>query len=220
MRGMDPCVQCDTGNHMVMSSRIGGFFRPIRTAVVGGHAFGALGDRRAATAIEFALIAPVLFMLTLGTVELGLCFTADIVLRNATSSASRLGRTGYVANNSTRDAMVLAQISQEVGAILDPSRISLVSKAYGGFEDIGRPEPFVDVNGNGKRDDGESYTDVNGNGKYDLDRGKDGLGGTSQIVIYTVTYPWSFFTPLVGRMISSTGTILLTATAVIQNEPY
>lgn len=180
----------------------------------------AAGDRGAATAIEFALIAPVLFILMLGTVELGLCFTADILLRNATSSAARLGRTGYVAASTTRDAMVLAQITQEAGALLTPSKLTVTSKAYGGFDDIGKPEPFTDVNGNGKRDDGESYTDVNGNGKYDLDRGKDGLGGTSQIVIYTVTYPWSFFTPLVGRMISSTGTILLTATAVIQNEPY
>ena len=177
-------------------------------------------DKRGATAIEFAMIAPVLFMLTLGTIELGICFAADILLRNATYTAARVGRTGYVAENTTRDDMVRNLIANQSSVLMDASKLNISSKVYGGFGQIHQPEPFNDVNNNGRRDNGESYTDVNGNGQYDTDRGANGLGGSSQIVIYTVTYPWTFFTPLIGKLFSSSGTIDLSATAVIQNEPY
>ena len=181
----------------------------------------ALGrDRRAATMVEFAMIAPILFILTLGTIELGICFAADILLRNATYTAARVGRTGYVAENTTRDDMVRNLIANQSGVLMDASKLNISSKVYGGFGQIHQPEPFNDVNNNGRRDNGESYTDVNGNGQYDTDRGANGLGGSSQIVIYTVTYPWTFFTPLIGKLFSSSGTIDLSATAVIQNEPY
>lgn len=166
------------------------------------------------------MVAPILFMLTLGTIEMGICFAADILLRNATSAAARIGRTGYVADATTRDAMVRDLIGRQSGPLMDASKLVIDSKVYAGFDQIGKPEPYIDVNGNGRRDDGETFTDVNGNGRWDADRGANGLGGSSQIVIYTVTYPWSFFTPLIGRLMSSTGTIDLTATAVIQNEPY
>ena len=196
--------------------KISGVYRPRLFRVA-----DALGrDRRAATMVEFAMIAPILFILTLGTIELGICFAADILLRNATYTAARVGRTGYVAENTTRDDMVRNLIANQSGVLMDASKLNISSKVYGGFGQIHQPEPFNDVNNNGRRDNGESYTDVNGNGQYDTDRGANGLGGSSQIVIYTVTYPWTFFTPLIGKLISSTGTIDLTATAVIQNEPY
>lgn len=171
-------------------------------------------------ALEFAFVAPALFMLVLGIVEVGICFTANMVLRNATVMAARTGRTGYVDDASTRDATVRKVVTDQAAVILDPNLLSFSSKAYSAFDQINSPEPFVDANGNGKRDPGETYTDVNGNGVYDTDRGVDGYGGASQIVVYTVSYPWTFFTPLVGHLFSSNGTLTLTATAVIQNEPY
>jgi hypothetical protein len=170
--------------------------------------------------VEFAMVAPILFMLTLGTIELGVCFAADMMLRNATNMAARVGRTGYVEESSTRDAMIRGIIARQAGPLMDATKLRLESKAYSGFDKLKKPEPFIDANGNGQRDDGETFTDVNGNGVYDLDQGANGYGGTSQIVVYTVTYPWHFFTPLIGTLMSTTGSIDLTATAVIQNEPY
>jgi hypothetical protein len=104
---------------------------------------------------------------------------------------------------------------------LDADKISIKSLSYSGFDTLKRPEPFVDANGNGVRDDGENFTDVNGNGIWDEDQGLSGYGGTSEVVLYTVSYPWSFFTPLIGDVVEATnGVVTLTATAVVQNEPY
>jgi Flp pilus assembly protein TadG len=158
-------------------------------------------------AVEFGLIAPVLVFLTFAVIESGLVYAADITLKNATSEAARTGRTGFVADGSTQDETV-------------KRKIVITSLSYKDFNNLKKPEPFTDKNGNGRRDDGENYTDVNGNGKYDLDQGANGYGGTAQVVVYTATYPWTFHTPLIGRVVGNNGTIDLTATAVVQNEPY
>ncbi|MCV9963610.1 pilus assembly protein [Pararhizobium sp. BT-229] len=173
-----------------------------------------------ATAVEFALVSPVLFFLTFGIVETGIVYAADILLKNATYDAARTGRTGFVSEGATQDDTVKRKILSQAGVLMDPDKIVFTSKSYEGFDNLRKPEPFTDKNGNGRRDDGENYTDVNGNGKYDTDQGAAGYGGTKQVVLYTVTYPWTFRTPLLREVIGNNGTVELTATAVVQNEPY
>jgi Flp pilus assembly pilin Flp len=173
-----------------------------------------------ATAVEFAIIAPVLIFITFAIIESGIAFAADILLKSATNDAARTGRTGFVSENSTQDATVKQKIRSEAGVIMDADKLVITSLAYKGFDVLKKPEPFIDKNGNGVRDNGENFTDVNGNGVYDKDQGASGYGGTAQVVIYTVTYPWTFHTPFLNRLIGNNGTLDLTATAVVQNEPY
>jgi Flp pilus assembly pilin Flp len=173
-----------------------------------------------ATAVEFAIISPVLIFITFAIIETGIAFAADILLKNATYDAARTGRTGFVSEKSTQDATVKQKIRSEAGVIMDADKLVIKSLSYKGFDVLKKPEPFIDKNGNGVRDNGENFTDVNGNGVYDKDQGASGYGGTAQVVIYTVTYPWTFHTPLLNRLIGNNGTVELTATAVVQNEPY
>jgi Flp pilus assembly protein TadG len=172
------------------------------------------------TAVEFALVAPVLLFMTFAVVESGIAFAADIILKNATYDAARTGRTGFVSKDSTQDATVKQKIRSQAGVIMDVDKLVITSLSYKSFDDLKKPEPFVDKNKNGARDDGENYTDVNANGKYDLDQGTTGYGGTAQVVLYTASYPWTFRTPILREVIGNNGTIALTATAVVQNEPY
>jgi Flp pilus assembly pilin Flp len=181
---------------------------------------GFVASEEGATAVEFAIIAPVLIFMTFAIVESGLAFGADIVLKEATFDAARLGRTGFVSEESTQDATVRERVKSMAGVIMDVDKIVITSLSYKSFDTLKKPEPFVDKNGNGVRDDGENYTDVNGNGKYDLDQGSNGYGGTAQVVRYTVTYPWTFHTPVLKEIVGNNGTIELSATAVVQNEPY
>jgi len=173
-----------------------------------------------ATAVEFAIIAPALIFLTFAIVESGIAFAADILLKNATYDAARTGRTGFVSEDSTQDATVKEKIRSQAGVLMDVDKLVITSMSYKGFDVLKKPEPFTDKNGNGVRDDGENFTDVNGNGAYDLDQGANGYGGTAQVVLYTVTYPWTFHTPVLKQIVGNNGTVELTATAVVQNEPY
>lgn len=131
-----------------------------------------------ATAVEFALIAPALLFLTFAIVESGIAFAADIVLKNATYDAARTGRTGFVSEDSTQDATVKQKIRSQAGMIMDIDKLVITSLSYKSFDVLKKPEPFIDKNKNGVRDNGENFTDVNGNGKYDLDQGANGYGGS------------------------------------------
>lgn len=173
-----------------------------------------------ATAVEFAVIAPFLLLLLTGIIEFGLILAADITLKNATYDASRTGRTGFITAESTQDATILKIVRDEAGVLMNADKITVESAAYTGFDALKKPEPFIDANRNGVRDDGENFTDVNGNGVYDLDQGRTGYGGTSEVVLYTVSYPWKLFTPLIGTIIGTDGVLTLSATAIVQNEPY
>ena len=178
-----------------------------------------------ATAVEFALISPVLFLLVMGIVEAGMIMSAKNTLESATYIASRTGKTGYVETNQTQEETIMAALVDRASLFLDTDYVSIdamtvETKTYASFDEIGDPEPFIDGNDNGIRDDGESFTDINGNGVWDEDRGGSGFGGANQIVVYTITYPWPLFTPLVGNFIGTNGIITLSSRAVVMNEPY
>ncbi len=176
-------------------------------------------------AVEFAVISPVLFLLIMGLVEVGLILSAQNILESATYLASRAGRTGYVANNKTQEETIRETLEERASLLFDSQRLSINSlnmtnSAYSDYSNIGEPEPWVDANGNGAWDYGENFTDVNGNGAWDDDQGRSGAGTSGQVVVYTVTYPWRLFTPLIGYVIGENGIVNLSARAVVKNEPY
>lgn len=177
-------------------------------------------DNRGVTAIEFAFVAPALVLFIVGTIETGLMLTAQQVLDEATFTGSRTSKTGYTATGSTQAATISAAIKKAAQSYLDPNKIVVTSLAYDDYSAVGQPEPFTDVNKNGKRDAGESFTDTNGNGKWDADRGRSGAGQSGEIVMFTATYSWTLRTPLMAKLIGANGAVPLTARAVVKNEPY
>src|SRR4051812_4876535 len=54
-----------------------------------------LGDRTAATAVEFAVLAPVFFLAIIGIIELGVLLAVQVLLEGSVREASRFGITGY-----------------------------------------------------------------------------------------------------------------------------
>jgi len=173
-----------------------------------------------ATALEFAVVSPALFLLVIGVMEAALIMTAQLVMEAATFSASRVGKTGYLEANQTQEETIRAEIGRLGSLLLDTSRIEVSSTSYEDFSNVGQPEPFIDANNNGSRDDGENYTDVNGNGEFDLDQGSAGYGAGREIVVYTMDYDWRLFTPLISSFFGSDGEVRLSARTVVKNEPF
>lgn len=173
-----------------------------------------------ATAVEFAIVAPVLLLLIMGIVDIGMMMFAQGVLENSAFTAARTGKTGYTQQNSTREETIIETLHARAGMLLDTADIVVTSVSYSEFDDIGEAEPFIDANGNGTRDNGENYTDVNGNGQYDQDVGRAGNGTASEVVVYTVSYPWRLYTPMVKPILGENGIVNLSSRIVVQNEPY
>ena len=176
--------------------------------------------KRGSAFLEFAFALPIVIIVLAGTLELGLVLFADSLLEGAVRDTSRLGITGYAPSSESRDQMILNALKSDTLGLIDINKAIITHKVYDSFADIGKAEPYDDTNGNGSYDVGEPYTDVNGNGQWDSDMGVAGLGGSGDIVLYTVTYDWTTWTHLIDPLFGKDGAIRLTASTAVRNEPY
>jgi len=151
--------------------------------------------RRGVTAVEFALVAPAFFLMFMGVIEMSMIMLAQHLIENASFNASRLAKTGYIATGKTQIQTVMDVLDTELGSLaplIDVAKISFVSTSYGTLTQVG----------------------VAG-------QGAAGLGAADQIVVYTISYPWKFFTPMIGNIIGDQNlTINLNSRIVVRNEPY
>jgi Flp pilus assembly protein TadG len=176
--------------------------------------------RRGVTAVEFALIAPVCFSLVCVFIDLSMVMFITNVMEGGLREASRYAITGYTESGKTREQKISEIIKDHSYGFIKPEDITITYKVYPSFGDIGKPEPFVDANANGKYDSGESFTDINNNGQWDADMGAAGIGGPGDIVAYNVDYKWTLWTPLASSLWPNNGTVTLSATVAVRNEPY
>ena len=81
-------------------------------------------------------------------------------------------------------------------------------------------ESFVDGNGNATFDAGEIFDDANGNGVHDADAGIAGVGGSGDVVVYRIAYPWQVMTPFAGHVIGQDGIFTIRVSIAVRNEPW
>lgn len=180
--------------------------------------------RDGAAVIEFAIVAPVLFLFLIGILELGLVFFTYSVLEGATSVGARTGKTGFALEGYTREQYIREQVINLSGGFLDSRRLNISILSYDNFGEIGQPEPCIDPpTPPCPGVPGVNFIDINGNGTWDEDRGKFGPGLQSEVVVYKVSYPWDIFTPLISVIVSggdSDGVVDISAIATIRNERF
>ncbi|HWA51033.1 MAG TPA: TadE/TadG family type IV pilus assembly protein [Dongiaceae bacterium] len=173
-------------------------------------------DKSGATAIEFALVSLPVIYLMVGIVEFSVAMTVANSLEAATNLSSRLGKTGYVADQLTQKDTIRDEIERRVGPLIDMNKLEITTTAFKDFEDLDVQDPWNDANNNDYPDPGE-WTDTNGNNFCD---GCSGLGSGENVAIYKITYPWKIMTPLISAVVGDNGIIELTAYSVVKNEPY
>jgi len=149
--------------------------------------------RRGSVAVEMALISPLFFMMLMGIMESCLMFGAQQLLENAAYNTSRLAKTGFVSSGQTQ-AQTVSQILttelQSYGALINTANVTMTETDYNSF----------------------SSAAAGG--------GTSGYGTEQQIVVYTITYPWKLFTPMLSAIIGTNGIVGLTSTIVVRNEPF
>lgn len=171
--------------------------------------------------IEFAIVAPVLFLLLIGFIELGMIFFTYSVMEGATGINSRTGKTGFPTYNTApeRTQLIRDRIRQFSFGYIDNSNLVITVLAYRSFENVGQPEPCVPPTDPAPCVGG--FNDINGNGQWDADQGRADAGGSGEVVVYRVTYPWQIFTPLMSNLLGDAqGKITLTAAATVRNERF
>lgn len=174
-------------------------------------------DSSGAAAVQFAVLAPAMLLLLVGSFEVSMMLFVAGTMESAVLAASRAGVTGFTEDGVSREERIRDIILDRTLGFVDMDEAVIRTLVYSSFDQIGQPEPFTDENGNGVHDAGESFTDVNGNGQWDDDMGSAGLGGPGDIVLYDIEYETgaitNLFEPIFGRIVHR-------AAVAVRNEPF
>ncbi len=153
------------------------------------------GDIAGASALEFALVGPLLISLLIGIAEFGRVVTTEILLQGAARDASRYGATGSVIpgqpplSEAARETQIKNIIARETAGLVDMTKLGIAMTAYGDFSDIGNSP------------------------------GQKGAGGSDDVVLYTLTYDQPLITSLFAGLVKM-GAIHHQASVVVRNEPF
>ncbi len=178
-----------------------------------------LGDRRGATLTEFAFVAPVLVILVMGVFDMAHTQYTNALINGAIQKA---GRDMTLESAGSREAATDARVREQVRNVVPNSAtIEFERLSHFDFSDIGEPEEVIEPASTANRrcDPGETYIDENDNGRWDRDRGKEGIGGARDAVLYSaiVTYPRLF--PMFG-LAGMSENVTLRASTVLRNQPF
>jgi hypothetical protein len=182
------------------------------------------GNNEGVSAVEFALIAPVMCLFLTGFLDFGYWMYVRATASGALESVARSTGVGGASVNPT---VFQAAVETQIKKLSPNATFAWSTKAYYDFAGIGKPEKLItDRNSNGSYDPGDCWEDANENGTYDSDSGSAGIGGADDIVYYklTVTFPplvniGGFIPRLGGNHVSTLETIVRRQPFAAQTAP-
>lgn len=170
--------------------------------------------------MEFALVAPVLFLAVVGLIEISLVLFANTLIEGGVREASRFGITGATPATGTREDRIVEIINDNGMGLVTVTTADVTTLVYPNFDSVDQAEPFTDQNGNSDYDAGEPFTDINCNGQWDQDQGRSGAGVGGEVVQYTVSYDWSLLTGMLSDALAGALSLPLTVSVAVRNEPF
>ncbi|MCC6597248.1 MAG: pilus assembly protein [Alphaproteobacteria bacterium] len=142
-------------------------------------------------------------VLTLGIIELSVMYASASLLEGATSSASRLVRTGQLQQSGADPEEMFRQALCDYATVLIRCNdIQLEVSPLASFYDAGGMGPQFDENG-------------------DMISSGFNAGGSDERVLIRVAYRYEMMTPFIGRLLAGpSNERLFLSTIVLQIEPY
>ena len=174
-------------------------------------------DQQGAYLVEFALIAPVLMLVLTGIFDMAHTQYTNSMINGALQKA---GRDLTLETAGSQQANIDQTVRDAVMNVVPPSAtVEFEKLSHFDFTDIGEAEEFADDNADGICNDGEVFVDANANGQWDPNRGREGIGGARDAVLYTavVTYPRLF--PMY-QLAGMPQEVTLRASTVLRNQPF
>jgi len=155
--------------------------------------------------VEFAFIAPVLFIFLMGTLEVGVMFLGDYALQNATNDAARQIRTGQVQLGNVTQAQFRQLVCNEITPFLQcGANLQIDVETYPSFAAANYSNPLQ----------------ANQTLNPALTNWQPGT--ECSIVLVRTFYTWQVVTPILTSFMVNMagGNHLLYATVAFRNEPY
>ena len=165
-------------------------------------------DIGATTAVEFALVAPLVIALILGAIQIAVIYLAQTELENAAEQAARIVRTKAPASALASQTSFKNAVCGDLAALFTCSDVMVdlqkETVCANASDRLTMTPPTLTYNSSGQ---------VTNTWNYD-----PGSSGTLEIL--RVMYQWPIFAGPLGLVFSdlANGTLLLSSTQVFQNE--
>ncbi len=162
------------------------------------------GNREAASAVEFALVAAPFLVLLVGLLEVCLIFIATTTLEHGAAEASRRIRTGELQNSGASAEKFKQIVCDNTFGLLDcGERLMVDVRVFDNFGTASGNDPIKD-------------------GSVDKDSLEFDSGEGSDIILARVFYEWNIITPVIGTPMSNLdgNKRLLQASVAFRNEPF
>lgn len=160
-------------------------------------------EKGGSTIVEFAMLAPVFFLLVMGLVEFVLYQYKTYALAHVVSEATRNLQTGEIATAGNTSQAFMDEICAHSGMMIDCSQIDYDVRHYKDLADIKFTEPTFNEDGHAT------------NFKFDP-------GGASEYSVVRASIPHTFVTPFMNKMmnIGPQNPAIVNSFAIVRNEPW
>lgn len=174
-----------------------------------------------ATIIEFAVVAPVVFLLLMGLIEFGRIGFTQVAIESATASAAREASIGK-AISGDRVQYIKQTIRNKLASALNENQLiisanTVVAGGVAATPDICMTSP---PRVGGPCDPPLTWDDVNGIPGYQGTIPTVSLGNPGDVIEVRVFYPWSVQIPLMKQFFGQRGVLMLTSSAIVKNEAF
>jgi len=161
-------------------------------------------DIAGATAVEFALIAPLMLSILLGILQVAVVWFAKTELFSGTQAAARLVLTGQTTSTYNTQAKFLSALCGNLPVIFQCSDIMINLAPQASISSVNTGTPTLTYNSSGAVTNSFSYN----------------TGGYGDVMVLQVMYQFPVIAaPLFNFSTQANGNLLLIATVVFQNEP-
>lgn len=157
-----------------------------------------------ATAVEFALVAPLLIFIFMAIIEVSLMFFVSVNMDGAAIEAARRIRTGQTQVSANPETDFTSALCAKLDSIINCGLIRYDARTM------------------------TSYSAISLTTEYDPDTGEPitygfNAGGSGDIIVIRVMYAWTINTPAIAAFFETfpgTNNRMLSSTVVFKNEPY
>jgi len=161
-------------------------------------------SRAGSAIIEFAMIAPIFFMLLFAIMEVGIIYFAQSTLQFGADDISRMIRTGQVQGQSLTQTQVRDRVCADIAPLIPcDGNLSVDVESFANFGNVNFSPPL---------DDQGNLNPLN----------NFQIGTSCSVVLVRVFYQWPVFTPILTPFLNNMANNkhLLYAAAAFRNEPY
>jgi Flp pilus assembly protein TadG len=165
--------------------------------------------QRGVTAVEFALVAPLLIGLLVAIFQVTFFLFAQMNLQNAAVSVGRLIMTGQVQNAGTSQANFLTNdVCPLLGPMFTCSKVYANVQSYTNFSGASTTAPTLTYNGSGAVNNTWAYS----------------LGNSGQVMVVQLIYQWPIISGPLHAVLPSisgnTGYAEMMGISAFRIEPY